>query len=293
MIDVIQDELSPGRQYGCLTVVHYPFYAKRTAKSDYLCKCQCECGAIHYVAPKKFASPNPNLQVKSCPLKEPRKYSSLPRVEGKYYAKDLVGTSWETLDILECIDTHWEDRPHFIGRERCVGSEVAIHKLYKCQCRLCHKDLYFKSSDFDITNSSHGPHAKKGYFSNAYCSCHATTSFQWATMKILVEYDIPHIAENSFTDLLGTDGGKLRFDFAVFDASDKNHIVALIECQGPQHTEDIYGQRQYEKQLEYDKAKVSYASEHGIPLIQIPYSDHGYEEIKAYLTKHSILTKTI
>ena len=51
--------------------------------------------------------------------------------------------------------------------------------------------------------------------------------------EILQMADLNFIEEYSFSDLVGTNGVPLRFDFAVLD--DDNKLLFLIEFQGIQH----------------------------------------------------------
>ncbi len=64
-------------------------------------------------------------------------------------------------------------------------------------------------------------------------------------------------------------GGFLRFDFTVLDGDD--HIIRLIEFDGPQHIEtfDYFGQ--HEEIAQRDEKKNLYAKQNNIPLVRIPY----------------------
>ena len=82
--------------------------------------------------------------------------------------------------------------------------------------------------------------------------------------------------EYSFSDLLGSSGKPLRFDFAVFD--DNGNIDFLIEYQGIQHYEPkskfggIAGLR---KQQFNDMKKREYCAKHNLTLVLIPYWDEA------------------
>ena len=52
-------------------------------------------------------------------------------------------------------------------------------------------------------------------------------------IKLLDSNKVNYSKEYTFEDLVGVSGGKLRFDFAIFDESNK--LKHLIEFNGSQH----------------------------------------------------------
>lgn len=86
--------------------------------------------------------------------------------------------------------------------------------------------------------------------------------------------DLDFKEEYSFPDLVSNNGRPLRFDFAVFD--DDGNLDFLIEYNGIQHYEPkskfggISGLR---KQQFNDNMKRRYCEDHGITLVEIPYTD--------------------
>lgn len=72
-----------------------------------------------------------------------------------------------------------------------------------------------------------------------------------------------------YDDLLGTKGGRLRFDFAIFDTD--NNLVFQLEYDGEYHYLPILGQAKLEYQQEHDKRKDEYCKLHNIDLLRIPY----------------------
>lgn len=79
--------------------------------------------------------------------------------------------------------------------------------------------------------------------------------------------------EYSFDDLLGTGGGVLRFDFAVFDNDKK--LIYLIEYDGEFHFKKQYDNDNFEDLRIHDKRKNQYCRENNIPLLRIPYWKFG------------------
>lgn len=63
----------------------------------------------------------------------------------------------------------------------------------------------------------------------------------------------------------------------------------LIEYQGKQHYEPIEffgGIKAFKKQKKRDAMKKEYALKNNIQLIEIPYTEKTYEDIKKYLSKY-------
>lgn len=87
----------------------------------------------------------------------------------------------------------------------------------------------------------------------------------------LLEYNIPHDKEYTFNDLLGIDGGLLRYDVPVFYDDNKNILKLLIEYDGEFHFKKYYEKQNFETLQLHDKIKNKYCIEHNIPLIRIPY----------------------
>lgn len=94
--------------------------------------------------------------------------------------------------------------------------------------------------------------------------------------EILQANDIVFKEEYSIEGLNSSNGRPLRFDFAVFN--DDGNIDFFIECQGRQHYEPVgkYGGKKgfYQQQFN-DNKKRRYCAMHGIPLVEIPYTDEG------------------
>lgn len=91
----------------------------------------------------------------------------------------------------------------------------------------------------------------------------------------------------TYEDLLGLGGNRLSYDFYVNDG--KNDW--LIECQGGQHyfAVDLWGgDAVFQKQVEHDNRKRTYACKIGIKLIEIPYTMLNKDDICVFLKKEGI-----
>ena len=87
--------------------------------------------------------------------------------------------------------------------------------------------------------------------------------------QILQSNHINYISEYSFDDLIGVHGGKLRFDFAIFNSH--NQLIKLIEFQGRQHYE-ITKLWNNDNKI-HDEYKRKYCKEHNIELLEIKYDE--------------------
>ncbi len=91
------------------------------------------------------------------------------------------------------------------------------------------------------------------------------------TEKMLVKYGYEYKKQVKFKHLVGVNGGKLSYDFALYN---NGKPYTFIECQGLQHYKPIEyfgGKKQYIKQMIHDACKQFYAQVREIPLITIPY----------------------
>lgn len=92
-------------------------------------------------------------------------------------------------------------------------------------------------------------------------------------IEILLSNNINFATQYTFNDLVGERGGKLRFDFAIFD--DNNNLKQLIEFDGRQHYYGPEGNwtHSYPKEVlqANDQRKNLYCKNHNIKLNRIPY----------------------
>lgn len=94
--------------------------------------------------------------------------------------------------------------------------------------------------------------------------------------EILEHYDVPFKEEYVVPGLNSSNGRPLRFDFCVFD--DDGNIDFFIEYQGRQHYEPsskFGGKRGLYQQQYNDNKKRRYCALHGIPLVEIPYTEEN------------------
>lgn len=275
-------------------------------------QCQCKCGLVQFMDEFDFLKKkhryctdiaNHNLIYQSadsvtmteCGLKSKQReklLASYKRVFVKNYDIDFTHTFHESLEVLECIDEHYEELTSWSDKRKKGGGTYTVYKLYRCRCYLCGKEIEVKCSQFFISPpTDYGYTAYNGYYSGVYCNCHKTSSFQWIVNKILKENDISYRVEVSFPNLYGAGNTNLlRYDFSILN--EDGTIKCLIECQGEQHYKPVDkfgGEIQFELQKKNDNLKRVYAKENNIPLYEISYKNKKYEKVKEFLKLKGII----
>ena len=259
---------------------------KQFNKKLYICKC-VKCGNIYLLTESSI------LKCKRKRYCSDKCFDEEIIEKCKDYDVDYINSIHESLIIKECVDNNYiyhqclEKKPE--SKKRIKRTKIC--KRYRCECYLCHQEYVFKSIDFGINNDTYGFNATKGYYSDAYCSCHPLSSFQWRTIKIFKEYNINYKVEYFFIDLLGSYGlTPLKFDFAVFNRD--NSIRYLIECQGEQHyhsAQKFGGDKSFQVQKKNDELKRNYAEKHKICLIEIPNACNTLEKELDFLKRKKII----
>lgn len=311
--------LPVGTKYGCLTIIEnkitdnkiqktntysdwtdiYNQWLENTKTRRYY-KCQCKCGMTKIISEYQFLKKRHKYctdtrDSNECGLKRKQReklLASYERIFCENYEKDYTHTFHESLEVLECIDKHYEKLTSYHDMRKKGGGTYTVYKLYRCRCYLCGKEQTVNSTQFNISPpTEYGIHAYHGYYSEAYCDCHKISSFQWIVNKILKENNIPYRVEVQFPDLHGWNTqALLRYDFAILNPD--GTIKCLLECQGEQHykpIEEFGGKKQFENQQKNDELKRKYASKHKMTLLEISYKEKKYEKIKEFLQKNAII----
>lgn len=288
------------------------FYDRRIEdyKTGKYYQCKCRCGLVQYMSEfhflekkHRYCTERNNLiwqtadhaTIAECGLKREqreKRLASYPRVYDKNYNIDFTHTFHESLEVLECVNDHYEKLTSYHDRRKKGGGTYTVYKVYRCKCYLCGKEQEIDCSQFYIKPpTEYGYNAYNGYYSGAYCDCHKISSFQWIVNKILKENNIPYRVEVSFPDLYGMGNTYLlRYDFSVLNQD--GTIKCLIECQGEQHYKPVVafgGERQFEIQKKNDELKRKYATEHGILLLEIPYKNKKYEKVERFLRDNNVI----
>ena len=111
------------------------------------------------------------------------------------------------------------------------------------------------------------------------------SKYENKVMEILKKEKISFLREKTFKDLKK---GLYRFDFYLPNYG--GHAV-IIEVDGEQHFQPIYGRKAFIKGQEHDRQKNSYCLAHQIPLYRIPYWEINELKTKADLFQEKFLVK--
>lgn len=113
--------------------------------------------------------------------------------------------------------------------------------------------------------------AKLKRFHTSSCGCIKSYG-NFVINNLLQTNFINSKSEFSFPDLFGVGGGKLKYDFAVFD-KDFN-LQYLIEFDGSIHFDGSqYALGDFEARRKHDLMKNEYCFKNKIPIIRIPYTE--------------------
>jgi len=157
-----------------------------------------------------------------------------------------------------------------------IGDYINSKAPIKCRCLICGYEWYANLAN--LTNKhNHGtgcPHCKSSHGEKIVA-------------KWLDSHNITYFRQQKFSDLIGTGGGRLSYDFYI------PHINMLIEYQGEFHdgTTHIQSRDEFEKQKEHDKLKMDYANKNNINLLYIWYYD--IDNIDKILNRNILLYNKI
>jgi hypothetical protein len=138
-----------------------------------------------------------------------------------------------------------------------AGSDEQGVALWQCLCKHC--------GNIFITR---GSSIRAGYIRS--CGC-VHSQNERNIIKILQDNNIEFATQYTFPDLIGVNGGHLRFDFAIFNSHKLSH---LIEYNGLQHYIKPEGKWEdnFETLVKHDQLKQEFCNLHNIRLIIIPYN---------------------
>ena len=176
------------------------------------------------------------------------------------------------------------------GKEKSVAkTELKNGKTTSCGC----KGVYLKVGDiyqeWTVLQKDNYTNKHKNQFYLCKCSCgvervvrmsdllngsskncgHSRLTLSQGAQAIkdfLVENKINFYQEYSFKDLANR-----RYDFAIYEKSNPNVIIRLIEFDGEQHCKNSRSSWHTEDLMKRDREKNKYALSHNIPLIRIPH----------------------
>ena len=113
-------------------------------------------------------------------------------------------------------------------------------------------------------------------------TCNPISSGEKIIKNILESNNVDFLQQYTFSDCVYIN--KLRFDFAIFK---NNTLQCLIEFDGLQHTEPVWGEKSFEDVKIRDSIKNEYCKINNIKLIRIPHDDIG--KVEKILNDHNII----
>lgn len=105
------------------------------------------------------------------------------------------------------------------------------------------------------------------------CGCLSISKGESSIAHLLDKDGITYKTQVTFPDLISKRGGRLKFDFAIYDERDR--LLSLIEYDGEQHfipKERFGGGNDFQTLQENDVLKNQYCKDKGLILIRIPYT---------------------
>lgn len=161
------------------------------------------------------------------------------------------------------------------------GGEYAHNTYYDCQCDCENKTKLIVRHSILL----------RGRLS---CGCEGSKG-EDLILKILSCNKLNGYFERqkTFEGLVGINGGRLRFDFALY--SNENKLLCLIEYDGYFHykqgrsSREYKGVSTYHSTIEHDKRKDDYCEKNNIPLYRISGINTIQSTLLDILHKHSLL----
>lgn len=243
-----------GKRYNGLEIVGIGEKSDKYSGTMWLCKC-INCGKISSFPAKHVVSG----RYTSCISTECRRLLKLNN--SKYDNKEFIG---KTFSQLEVLDIHYDNE----------ADTTSVY--WKCRCKLCGNICSLPAHSIISGN-------------NKTCGCTVVSIHEMMLKSIFEKNDIEFREQVSFNDLVGINGGKLRFDFAIIDREGNKK---LIEYDGAQHREDpLHSNSTWDidRVKKHDKLKDDYCSKHGIELVRISKRFKDEDELENYLIKNKII----
>ena len=223
---------------------------KRAKDGSIIWKCQCDCGNI--IERNGVELRRTRSKVQSCAecskKKSQENLAEYAKTHRSPTFKDETGNKYGHLTVLR------ED----IEREKKLSYDRA-YWIVKCDCE--------KQTEFSVAGES----LRLG--TTTSCGCQSESIGEKAIRDLLTKNNIIFKEQFTFSDLIGKQNNKYRFDFGILNSN--NNLLYLIEFDGVQHFYSTSGwntQERVDATKQRDEIKNLYCKENNIPLIRIPYT---------------------
>ena len=202
------------------------------------------------------------------------------RMSGKYCPFLSGQAVWPGFNDLETVNPELAKQWHPTKNGNLKPNQVTYGSKKKVWWLFPYDDIRTgKHYDFEWTAEI------KCRNKNSNCPFIAMSYGEELVKKYLNNMDINFKIQHRFSDLIGTGGRQLSYDFSI--PSEKYGLI-LIEYNGLQHyqsCEFFGGEEKFKKQKEHDRLKKEYAKKHGYKLIIVKYTYDTYEDVAKYLEK--------
>lgn len=216
---------------------------------------------------------------------------------------DLTGKQFGYLTVIKRVENNGRE-PQWLCRCKCGNEKIFyggnLRRGLSTSCGCFRKEKLSKEKLEDLTGrrfgklvvlkQHHYDSTTRHYYWLCQCDCGGQTVVYSGHLKsghtqscgcliskgeekianLLHKYNIPFIKQYTFNDCVGTNGGLLRFDFAVFN---EEGIKYLIEYDGWQHYQKTNSKWDrngaFEIRKKHDKIKDDFCKNNNIPLIRI------------------------
>lgn len=237
-------QIKVGDQFGRWTVLETDVYDPNSKAANpqkkNLCQCSCSKKTLRYLT----SSVLKNGKSMSCGCA--RNEALAERNASKSTVK--VGNVYGKLTVIKDLGM----------RKQSSRDKNERWSLCQCSCG---------SAPIEVKNNTLQNGWKKS------CGCMQSQG-EFVIEKILKDNNCNYIKEYKFFDLVGENGGVLRFDFAIFE---KDKLIYLIEFDGRQHytgPEASWTEGQsFETIKHHDQIKNDYCLKNNICLKRIPYTE--------------------
>lgn len=219
-----------GKQFGRLTVLSRDLSKPQGKGCSGYWICQCSCGKICSIMTSQLTSGS--TQSCGCLRSELRTQAN---------TKDITNQRFGLVVAKECLSVKNKHQSY----------------LWRCECD-CGNTNYICSTENLLSGKIHS------------CGCNHRSMGEQIIAEILQKNNIDFSTEETFPNLIGISGAKLRFDFVIYNAS--HDIQLIVEFDGEQH----YKKNSYyynDKLLIHDEIKNQWCKDHDIPLKRIPYTE--------------------
>lgn len=276
-----------------IKINHLTFLEPDKEKGTGYWKCKCDCGNIVTIRKDQVTRKKYPKQDCGCELKKRlasnfkdetgNKYGKLTVLyrtkdlrpgEARWHCKcdcgnecDVSGVHLRNKSVQSCGCLKYESKNGIDETGNKYGKLTVLYKSNKtdgthifwhCKCEC--------GNECDVNGSN----LRAGISTN--CGCERSVG-ELKINNILKQNNINFKREYTFSDLLGSNGGRLRFDFGILD--NNNKLLYLIEYDGVQHfQQNCFGKDEKDFNIlkQHDELKNKYCKENNIILLRIPYT---------------------